>query len=133
MHACRAAKDGTTESGGAKMKQDKKAIRFRREGGASFSFSSREISQTCRHGRRGVAWEEGENELGTCITNKHTRMALRCAAMSISPTEWAAEAAVAKDIAAAVGDGGIQHGDVNATGVLRCDYRTERSTEGVKP
>ena len=79
---------------------------------------------------RGVAWEEGENELGTCITNKHTRRALRCAAMSISPTEWAAEAAVAKDIAAAVGDGGIQHGDVNAAG---CDYRKERSTEGVKP
>ena len=51
--------------------------------------------------------------------NKHTRMALRSAAMSISPTERAAE-----DIAAAVGDGGIQHGDVNAAGVLRCDYRT---------
>ena len=67
---------------------------------------------------RGVAWEEeGEDELGTCITNTHARMALRSAAMSISPTERVA-AAAAKDIAA--GRSGIQHGDVNAAGALRC-------------
>ena len=77
-----------TESGGAKMKQDKKAIRL--------PFLPREISQTCRHGMRR---EEGEDELGTCITNTHARMALRSAAMSISPTERVA--AEAKDIAAA--------------------------------
>ena len=89
-----------------------------RAGGASvlLPFLPREISQTCRHG---VAWEEeGEDELGTCITNTHARMALRSAAMSISPTERVA--AAAKDIAA--GRSGIQHGDVNAAGVhvLRC-------------
>ena len=57
---------------------------------------------------RGVAWEEGENELTRHMHNKHTRrMALRrvarsSATMSISPTERAA-AEAAKDIAAAVG------------------------------